>query len=134
MKKINASITAVGSFLPQTVLSNLDLEKIVDTNDEWITTRTGIKERRILDKGIGTSYMAINAAKAIIEEKEINPLEIDLVIVATITPDMHATATAAYRSLQNRGNKCIWLRYKRSLFRVSIWDVNCLSVYRIRQV
>ena len=49
MKKINASITAVGSFLPQTVLSNLDLEKIVDTNDEWITTRTGIKERRILD-------------------------------------------------------------------------------------
>ena len=70
MKKINASITAVGSFLPQTVLSNLDLEKIVDTNDEWITTRTGIKERRILDKGIGTSYMAINAAKAIIEEKK----------------------------------------------------------------
>ena len=70
MKKINASITAVGSFLPQTVLSNLDLEKIVDTNDEWITTRTGIKERRILDKGIGTSYMAIHAAKAIIEEKK----------------------------------------------------------------
>jgi len=96
LKKINASITAVGSFLPQTVLSNLDLEKIVDTNDEWITTRTGIKERRILDKGIGTSYMAINAAKAIIEEKKINPLEIDLVIVATITPDMHATATAAF--------------------------------------
>lgn len=96
MKKINASITAVGSFLPQTVLSNLDLEKIVDTNDEWITSRTGIKERRILDKGIGTSYMAINAAKAIIEEKKINPLEIDLVIVATITPDMHATATAAF--------------------------------------
>ena len=89
MKKINASITAVGSFLPQTVLSNLDLEKIVDTNDEWITTRTGIKERRILDKGIGTSYMAINAAKVIIEEKKINPLEIDLVIVATITPDMN---------------------------------------------
>jgi len=70
LKKINASITAVGSFLPQTVLSNLDLEKIVDTNDEWITSRTGIKERRILDKGIGTSYMAINAAKGIIEEKK----------------------------------------------------------------
>ena len=84
MKKINASITAVGSFLPQTVLSNLDLEKIVDTNDEWITTRTGIKERRILDKGIGTSYMAINAAKALIEDKKINPLDIDLVIIAMI--------------------------------------------------
>ena len=82
--------------MPETVLSNSDLEKIVDTSDDWITTRTGIKERRILDKGIGTSYMAIKAANAIIEKKQINPLEIDLVIVATITPDMHATATAAF--------------------------------------
>ena len=76
--------------MPKTILSNSDLEKIVDTSDDWITTRTGIKERRILDKGIGTSYMAIKAANAIIEKKQINPLEIDLVIVATITPDMHA--------------------------------------------
>ena len=96
MKNINASITAVGSFLPEKILSNTDLEKIVDTNDEWITSRTGIKERRILDKGIGTSHMAIQAANAIIESKKLDPLEIDLVIVATITPDMHATATAAY--------------------------------------
>lgn len=96
MKNINASITAVGSFLPEKILNNKDLETIVDTNDEWITTRTGIKERRILDKGIGTSHMAIQAANAIIESKKLDPLEIDLVIVATITPDMHATATAAY--------------------------------------
>ena len=96
MKNINASITAVGSFLPEKILNNSDLEKIVDTNDEWIISRTGIKERRILDKGIGTSYMAIRAANVIIEKKKLNPLEIDLVIVATITPDMHATATAAY--------------------------------------
>ena len=96
MKNINASITAVGSFLPEKILSNTDLEKIVDTNDEWITSRTAIKERRILDKGIGTSHMAIQAANAIIESKKLDPLEIDLVIVATITPDMHATATAAY--------------------------------------
>jgi 3-oxoacyl-[acyl-carrier-protein] synthase III len=96
LKNINASITAVGSFLPEKILSNTDLEKIVDTNDEWITSRTGIKERRILDKGIGTSHMAIQAANAIIENKKLDPLEIDLVIVATITPDMHATATAAY--------------------------------------
>jgi len=82
--------------LPEKILSNTDLEKIVDTNDEWITSRTGIKERRILDKGIGTSHMAIQAANAIIESKKLDPLEIDLVIVATITPDMHATATAAY--------------------------------------
>jgi 3-oxoacyl-[acyl-carrier-protein] synthase-3 len=96
LKNINASITAVGSFLPEKILNNSDLEKIVDTNDEWIISRTGIKERRILDKGIGTSYMAIRAANVIIEKKKLNPLEIDLVIVATITPDMHATATAAY--------------------------------------
>ena len=96
MKNINASITAVGSFLPEKILNNKDLETIVDTNDDWITTRTGIKERRILDKGIGTSHMAIKAANAIIDKKKLDPLEIDLVIVATITPDMQATATAAY--------------------------------------
>ena len=96
MKKIKASITAVESFLPEKILNNADLEKIVDTNDDWITTRTGIKERRILDKGIGTSYMAIRAANTIIKNKKLDPTQIDLVIVATITPDMHATATAAY--------------------------------------
>jgi 3-oxoacyl-[acyl-carrier-protein] synthase-3 len=70
LKNINASITAVGSFLPEKILNNSDLEKIVDTNDEWIISRTGIKERRILDKGIGTSYMAIRAANVIIEKKK----------------------------------------------------------------
>jgi len=73
LKKIKASITAVGSFLPEKILNNADLEKIVDTNDDWITTRTGIKERRILDKGIGTSYMAIRAANTIIKNKKIRP-------------------------------------------------------------
>jgi 3-oxoacyl-[acyl-carrier-protein] synthase-3 len=82
--------------LPEKILNNADLEKIVETNDDWITTRTGIKERRILDKGIGTSYMAIRAANTIIKNKKLDPTQIDLVIVATITPDMHATATAAY--------------------------------------
>ena len=96
MKKIHASISAVGSYLPEQTLSNSDLAKMVDTNDEWITIRTGIKERRILKKGLGVSFMAINAAKSIIEKKKVNPLDIDMVIVATITPDMHATATAAY--------------------------------------
>ena len=82
--------------MPEKILNNADLEKIVDTDDDWITTRTGIKERRILDKGIGTSYMAIRAANTIIKNKKLDPTQIDLVIVATITPDMHATATAAY--------------------------------------
>jgi len=82
--------------LPSKVLNNKDLEKMVDTSDDWIFSRTGIKERRILDKGLGTSLMAINAASKIIKKKNINPLDIDMVIVATITPDMHVSATAAH--------------------------------------
>jgi len=82
--------------LPSKVLNNKDLEKMVDTSDDWIFSRTGIKERRILDKGLGTSLMAINAALKIIKKKNINPLDIDMVIVATITPDMHVSATAAH--------------------------------------
>ena len=70
--------------------------RFVFNNCEGITSRTGIKERRILDKGLGTSLMAINAASKIIKKKNINPLEIDMVIVATITPDMHVSATAAH--------------------------------------
>ncbi|MDG1973557.1 MAG: ketoacyl-ACP synthase III [Flavobacteriaceae bacterium] len=96
MNKTRASITAVGSYLPSKVLNNKDLEKMVDTSDDWIFSRTGIKERRILDKGVGTSLMAINAASKIIKKKNINPLDIDMVIVATITPDMHVSATAAH--------------------------------------
>ena len=82
--------------MPSKILNNQDLEKMVDTNDDWILTRTGIKERRILDKGIGTSFMAIKAANQIIQKKKLDPSEIDMVIVATITPDMHVSATAAY--------------------------------------
>jgi|TARA_B100001142_G_scaffold156053_1_gene156552 3-oxoacyl-[acyl-carrier-protein] synthase-3 len=96
LNKNFASITALGSYLPSKILNNQDLEKMVDTNDDWILTRTGIKERRILDKGIGTSFMAIKAAKQIIQKKKLDPSEIDMVIVATITPDMHVSATAAY--------------------------------------
>jgi len=96
LNKTRASITAVDSYLPSQVLSNKDLEKMVDTSDEWIFSRTGIKERRILAKGLGTSLMAINAASKIIKKKNINPLDIDMVIVATITPDMHVSATAAH--------------------------------------
>jgi len=96
LNKTRASITAVGSYLPSKVLNNKDLEKMVDTSDDWIFSRTGIKERRILDKGLGTSLMAINAALKIIKKKNINPLDIDMVIVATITPDMHVSATAAH--------------------------------------
>lgn len=97
MTKINAAITAVGKYVPDDILTNKMLEEMVDTNDEWITSRTGIKERRILKgEGLGTSYMAIKAAQELIEKKNLNPEEIELVLVATATPDMQAAATAAY--------------------------------------
>lgn len=97
MTKKTAAITAVGAYLPDFILTNQLLETMVDTNDEWITSRTGIKERRILKKeGEGTSYLAIKAAEDLIKKKDLNPLEIDLVLVATATPDMMVASTAAY--------------------------------------
>ena len=79
MIKITAAITAVGKYVPEDVLTNKELEKMVDTNDEWITTRTGIKERRVLKgEGIGTSYMAIKAAEDLLRKSTTNPAEIDL--------------------------------------------------------
>ncbi|MBK5208606.1 MAG: ketoacyl-ACP synthase III [Flavobacteriaceae bacterium] len=97
MTKITAVITAVGKYVPEDILTNEMLEKMVDTHDEWITTRTGIKERRILKgEGKGTSFMAIRAALELLDKKKLNPKEIELVIVATATPDMQAAATAVY--------------------------------------
>lgn len=97
MSKISAAITAVGAFVPEYVLTNQILETLVDTNDEWITSRTGIKERRILkDVGKGTSYLAIKAAQDLINKKGIDPKDIELIIVATATPDMKAASTAAF--------------------------------------
>ena len=97
MSKISAAITAVGGYVPDFVLTNKILETMVDTNDEWITSRTGIKERRIL-KGAnkGTSFLAIQAAKNLLQKNNLDPNTIDLVIVATATPDMKAASTAAY--------------------------------------
>ncbi|WP_347923287.1 beta-ketoacyl-ACP synthase III [Pontimicrobium sp. SW4] len=101
MSKITAAITAVGAYVPEYVLTNQILETMVDTNDEWITTRTGIKERRILkDEGKGTSFLAIKAAEDLISKKGIDPKDIELVIVATATPDMKAASTAAYTATQ----------------------------------
>lgn len=94
---IKAAITAVGAYVPGEKLTNADLEKMVDTNDEWIVARTGIRERRILkDPSKGTSFMAIKAAQDLLNQRKLDPEEIDAVILATITPDMNVAATAAY--------------------------------------
>ncbi|MBO6792327.1 MAG: ketoacyl-ACP synthase III [Balneolaceae bacterium] len=90
-----AKISAVGHYLPEYRLTNFELEKMVDTNDEWIRTRTGISERRILkDPDKATAFMGAEAAKEALEEASVDPLEIDLVVLATVTPDYLFPATA----------------------------------------
>jgi 3-oxoacyl-[acyl-carrier-protein] synthase III len=94
-KKITAAITAVGGYVPEDKLTNFDLEKMVDTTDEWIRTRTGVEERRILrGEGKGTSDMVVPAVKQLCEKRGISPTEIDCLIVGTVTPDMVFPATA----------------------------------------
>ena len=100
-KGIKAAITAVSGYVPSEILSNSDLEKMVDTNDEWIVSRTGIKERRIARNPLEpTSFLAIQAANQLLQKKNIDPLTIDLVLVATVTPDLGVAATAAYVATQ----------------------------------
>lgn len=95
MTKIRAAITGVGGYVPDYILTNQELETMVDTNDEWITTRTGIKERRILKgEGKGTSHMAAEAVKELLQKTKTDPKEVDLIIVATVTPDMPFPSTA----------------------------------------
>ncbi|MBC8185929.1 ketoacyl-ACP synthase III, partial [candidate division KSB1 bacterium] len=95
MTKIIAAITGVQAYAPEYLLTNRELEKMVDTTDEWITTRTGIKERHILKgNGLGTSDMAVEAVKGLLQKTNTSPDEIDLVICATVTPDMVFPATA----------------------------------------
>ena len=84
---LNAKISGIASYLPDYVLTNDELSRMVDTNDEWITTRVGIKERRILKKEVGSSYMGIQAVKKLLEETGTNPDDVDLLICATSNPD-----------------------------------------------
>ena len=96
MGKINAVITGVGGYVPDYVLTNDELSKMVDTSDEWIMTRIGVKERRILnEEGLGTSYMARKAVKQLLQKNGVNPDEIDAIFVATTTPDYHFPSTAS---------------------------------------
>lgn len=96
MEKINAIITGVGGYVPDYVLNNEELSRMVDTSDEWITTRVGIKERRILtEEGLGTSYMARKAAKQLIQKTGVDPDTIDALIVTTTTPDYKFPSTAS---------------------------------------
>ena len=96
MGKINTIITGIGGYVPDYILTNEELSRMVDTSDEWITTRVGIKERRILtEEGLGTSYMARKAAKQLIQKTGVDPDTIDALIVTTTTPDYKFPSTAS---------------------------------------
>ena len=96
MEELNAVITSIGGYVPDYVLTNEEISTIVDTTDEWIMTRIGIKERRILKgEGLGTSFMATKAVEEIFQKKQLNPEDIDVVICATTTPDYAFPSTAA---------------------------------------
>jgi 3-oxoacyl-[acyl-carrier-protein] synthase-3 len=101
MSKITAAISAIGKYLPDYILTNKELATLVETNDDWITSRTGIKERRILkEPNQGTSFMAVRAAKDLLEKSNIDVKEIDMVIVATATPDMPVASTAVFTATE----------------------------------
>ena len=96
MAAINAIITGIGGYVPDYILNNEELSRMVDTNDEWIMTRIGVKERRILtEEGLGTSYMARKAAAQLLQKTNTDPLDIDAVIVATSSADFHFPSTAS---------------------------------------
>lgn len=92
--RIAAKITGVAGYVPPKVMTNADFEKIVDTNDRWIRERTGIRERHIAERGVGTSHMATAAAKQLLEQTGTDAKEIDLIVIASVTPDMFFPATA----------------------------------------
>jgi len=91
---IRAKITSLGTYVPPKLLTNKDLEKMVETNDQWIMERTGIRERHIVEKGVATSDLAVEAAKCALMKRGVGPEEIDAIIVGTVTPDMFFPATA----------------------------------------
>jgi 3-oxoacyl-[acyl-carrier-protein] synthase III len=106
-RRIAAKITGVAGYLPPRVVTNADLEKRVDTNDEWIRSRTGIRERHYADPGVAASHLGTEAAKKLLAQKNLNPEEIELIVVASVTPDMLFPATACL--IQDRlGAKNAW--------------------------
>ncbi len=104
---LGAKITALGTYVPPKILSNQDLEKMVDTTDQWIIDRTGIRQRHIVEKGVGSSDLAVQAACQALAQRGIGATDLEAIIVATVTPDMMFPATACL--LQNKlGAKGAW--------------------------
>ncbi|MGB8831951.1 MAG: hypothetical protein WCC95_07360 [Candidatus Sulfotelmatobacter sp.] len=105
--RIRAKISALGTYVPPRLLTNADLEKMVDTNNDWILSRVGIRERHIVDKGVATSDLAVEAAKKALAQRGLNASDLDAIIVGTVTPDMFFPSTACL--VQNKlGAAGVW--------------------------
>jgi 3-oxoacyl-[acyl-carrier-protein] synthase III len=106
-KPVRAKISALGTYVPPRLLTNQDLEKMVETSNDWIMERTGIRERHLVDKGVATSDLAVEAAKIALLERGLTPTDVDVIIVATVTPDMFFPSTACL--VQHKlGAKNVW--------------------------
>ena len=130
----NSYIRSVGRYLPERRLTNADIEKLVDTNDEWILSRTGIKERRILEPGLGNSYMGQPSGSGVLERAGVDGGEVDAVIVGTVTPDMMFPATACLGSEGDRGESGLGVRSLRGLFGIPLFPDDRGADDRIRAV
>ena len=106
-KPIRVKISALGTYVPPRLLTNADLEKMVETTDQWIMERTGIRERHIVEKGVATSDLGVEAAKKVLAERGLQPSDLDAIIVGTVTPDMLFPSTACL--VQHKlGAKGVW--------------------------
>ena len=123
-------ISALGTYVPPRLLTNADLEKMVDTNDKWIVERTGIRERHVVDKGVATSDLAVEAAKKVLSERGIAPSDLDAILVATVTPDMFFPSTACLVRAQAGGQERLGIRSFGGLLRLRVCPSDGCAVHR----
>ena len=132
MNKIHAAITAVNGYVPDYIMTNKELETIVETSDEWITSRTGIKERRVLKgEGLGTSDMAVEAVNGLLKKRGIGAEEIELIYFLYHYTRLPISSISKCFGRQNRCKKRMGLRFAGRMFRIYIWIINRRTVYRV---
>ena len=119
-RRIAAKITGVAGYVPPRVVTNLDLEKRVDTSDEWIRTRTGIRERHYADPGVASSHLGAEAARKVLATRGVSPDDVGLIVVATVTPDMLFPATRLPHPGSHRREERLGLRSLRRLLRLPL--------------
>ena len=128
-----AVITGYGSFVPAKTLTNDELAKMVNTTDEWITTRTGIKVRHIAADNESTAFLATEAAKRALAEANLDPCDLEIIIVATITPEMVFPSTASFVQ-KTLGAKKAWVFDLAAACSGFVWSIHCAAVYRKRPI